>query len=218
MRRGDLLLAEGAGRGGGSRHVDSFAACGRPSGKLRAAAAAAEDFSHDQEGQTRSGVVRRRDHQHALAARHRGLSRRAEMGGEHRRSCSTASSRERQCASAYRMGGADALGGFSGIRCGDSQQYQRLPEGGRRTRDFTAGSDPGGVCEESGGGPGEGGRGARCGIVSVRAAGFAHLVWRHDRAKRRAIADAVARLGICNLLAQLEIADKGYRAQSSHCR
>ena len=43
------------------------------------------------------------------------------------------------------------------------------------------------------------GRGPRRGLVPVRAAGPAHLVRRHGRAKRPAIAHAVARLGVCGL-------------------
>ncbi len=87
VRCGDLLLAEGAGRRGGSRHADPVAACGCAAGELRARPAAAEDLPHDQEGQARCGAVRGRHHQHALAARHRGLSRRASSGPRaHRRS------------------------------------------------------------------------------------------------------------------------------------
>ena len=80
-------------------------------------------------------------------------------------------------------------------------------------------SRPGGVCQEPGRGPGEGRRGARCGIVSVRASGIAHLVRRHDRAKRSAIPDAVARLGIRKL--RRGTRDRRMRmhhAQSSDCR
>ncbi len=95
------------------------------------AAAVAEDLSHDQERQARSGVVRGCDHQYAVVARHRGLYRRAQMGGAHRRPCGVAGSRECQCRRAGGMGGADALGRLSRVRSGDSQQHERLPEGGR---------------------------------------------------------------------------------------
>ena len=45
MRRGDLLLAESAGRGGGARHVDSVAARGGAVGELCAAAGRCRRFS-----------------------------------------------------------------------------------------------------------------------------------------------------------------------------
>ena len=44
------------------------------------------------------------------------------------------------------MGGAHALGRFSRVRSGDSQQHQRLPEGGRSARDLACRRRPGGVC------------------------------------------------------------------------
>ena len=53
--------------------------------KLHAALAAAEDFPHDQGRQARRRHLRRRDHQHAVDAGARGLSRRADLGRRHRR-------------------------------------------------------------------------------------------------------------------------------------
>jgi hypothetical protein len=109
------------------------------------------------------------------------------------------------------------LGGLPRVGYGDSQQHQRVPQGDRRAREFTLGDRPGGVCQESSRDPGEGGRGARCGIVPVRAARFAHLVRRHHRAKRSPIADSVARLGVRQLpLATQEI--RTYCDQGSDCR
>ena len=97
------------------------------------------------------------------------------------------------------IGGLDPLGRFSGVRPGDSQQHQRVPEGRRSARDLPAAGGATRVCEEVVGGPGGAGGGLRCGLVPVRASGTAHLVRRHRRGRRRAIAHSLARLGICPL-------------------
>ncbi len=81
----DLLLAEGAGRRSGARHAGTLAARRGAIGKLHAALADAEDLPHDQGRQDRRRHLRRRDDQHALHARARGLSRRAHLGRRHRR-------------------------------------------------------------------------------------------------------------------------------------
>ena len=76
----DLLLAEGARRRGGARHADPVAARGGAARELQAAVAAAEDLPHDQGRQAQRRHLRGRDHQHAVDAVRRGLSRRARTG------------------------------------------------------------------------------------------------------------------------------------------
>ncbi len=200
MRRGDLLLAEGAGRRGGSRHVDSFPACGSSIGKLRAPSAAAEDFPYDQERQTRSGAVRRRDDQYAVVARHRGLSRRSEVGA-------SASAVSQRCKRARmpmrsvltewvaRTPWVDFLVSDAAIRSNTSvclkvvdERVTSLPEAAQAefAKNLAAILEKEGVALDA---------------ASYRSAppGLAHLVRRHGRAKRSASSDAVARLGICQL-------------------
>ena len=80
-----LLLAEGAGRRGRARHAHPVAARGRAARELHAALAAAEDLPHDQGRQAQRGHLRGRDHQHAVDAVRRGLSRRARLGEVGRR-------------------------------------------------------------------------------------------------------------------------------------
>ena len=79
-RCGDVLLAEGAGRRGRARHAGAFAARGGAAGELQAGVAAAENLPHDQGRQAQRRHLRRRDHQHAVDAVRRGLSRCAELG------------------------------------------------------------------------------------------------------------------------------------------
>ena len=81
----DLLVAEGARRRGSARHADPLAARGGAARELHAGLAAAEDFPHDQGRQGQSRHLRGRDHQHALDARHGGLSRHARLGEAGRR-------------------------------------------------------------------------------------------------------------------------------------
>ena len=76
----DLLLAEGAGRRGRARHAGAVAARGGAARDLQAGLAAAEDLPHDQGRQAQRRHLRGRDHQHAVDAVRRGLSRRAELG------------------------------------------------------------------------------------------------------------------------------------------
>jgi hypothetical protein len=80
-----LLLAKGAGRRGRARHADPVAAGGRAARKLHAALAAAEDLPAHQGQQAQPGHLRGRDHQHALDAVRRGLSRHARLGQVDRR-------------------------------------------------------------------------------------------------------------------------------------
>ena len=80
-----LLLAEGARRRGRARHADPVAARGRAAQELHAAVAAAEDLPHDQGRQADRGHLRGRDHQHAVDAVRRGLSRHARLGEVDRR-------------------------------------------------------------------------------------------------------------------------------------
>ena len=75
-----LLLAEGARRRGRARHADPVAARGRAARELHAALAAAEDLPPDQGRQADRGHLRGRDHQHAVDAVRRGLSRHAATG------------------------------------------------------------------------------------------------------------------------------------------
>ena len=84
-RCGDVLLAEGAGRRGRARHADPVAARGGAAGELQSAVAAAEDLPHDQGRQAQRRHLRGRDHQHAVDALRRGLSRHAELGEVGRR-------------------------------------------------------------------------------------------------------------------------------------
>ena len=103
-----LLLAEGAGRRGRARHADPVAARGRAARKLHAAVAAAEDLPHDQGRQAQRRHFPGRDHQHAVDAVRRGLSRRARMGEIGRRTGGAAGPRRRQCQGHRRLGGAHA--------------------------------------------------------------------------------------------------------------
>ncbi len=73
------------GRRGGARHADPVAARGRAPGKLHAALAAAENLPADQGRQAQPGYLRRRDHQYAVDAVRRGLSRHARLGEVDRR-------------------------------------------------------------------------------------------------------------------------------------
>ena len=82
---------------------------------------------------------------------------------------------------------------------GDSQQHRCLLESGRRARHLAARGRPGGICQEPGRDPGEGGCRARCGILSVGTAGVAHLVRRYRGAERPASPDTVARMGLRHL-------------------
>jgi phosphoserine aminotransferase len=65
--------------------------------------AAAEDLPHDQGRQADRGHLRRRDHQHAVDAVRRGLSRRAHLGEEPRRAQGPDRPRRRQCRRADRF-------------------------------------------------------------------------------------------------------------------
>ena len=76
----DLLLAEGAGRRGGARHAGAEPPRGGAARDLQAGMAAAENFPHDQGRQAQRRYLRGRDHQHAVDALRRGLSRCAELG------------------------------------------------------------------------------------------------------------------------------------------
>jgi len=74
-----FLLAEGARRRGRARHADPVAPRCRTARELQAGLAVAEDLPHDQGRQDQRGHLCRRDHQHAVDALRRGLSRRAEL-------------------------------------------------------------------------------------------------------------------------------------------
>ena len=76
----DVLLAEGSRGRGGARNHHSEPACGRTPCDLYAGLAIAEAVSPDQWRQAHRGLFRRRDHQHALDAVRRGLSRRPATG------------------------------------------------------------------------------------------------------------------------------------------
>ena len=62
-------------------------------------------------------------------------------------------------------------------------EHRRVPEGGRSARDVAQRRRAGGVREEARGVAGERGRSARRRLLSLRAAGPAHLVRRDDRAR-----------------------------------
>ena len=79
-RRRHLLLAEGARRRGRARHDRPLTARGGAAHDLHAALAAAENLPHDQQRQADRGHFRRRNHQHAVDAVRRGLSRYARLG------------------------------------------------------------------------------------------------------------------------------------------
>ncbi len=80
-----LLLAEGARRRSAARHAHPVAARGRAARKLYAVLADAEAFPHDQGRQAEPRDLRRLDHQHAVHALRRRLSRRAALGEGPRR-------------------------------------------------------------------------------------------------------------------------------------
>ena len=109
----DVLLAEGAGRRGRARHAGAFAARGRAARDLQAGVAAAEDLPHDQGRQAQRRHLRRRDHQHAVDAVRRGLSRRVELGKVGRRPQGADGARRRQSQGARRLAGKNALDRFS---------------------------------------------------------------------------------------------------------
>ena len=133
----DLLLAEGAGRRSRARHADPVAARGGAARELQAGLAAAEDLPHDQGRQAQRGHLRRRDHQHAVDAVRRGLSRRAELGEVDRRPQGPDRARRRQHQGAGRLEGEDAVDRFPGEGSGDPLQHLGVPEG-RRSRDHVA--------------------------------------------------------------------------------
>ena len=75
-----LLLAEGAGRRRRARHADPVASRRRAAGNLQAGLAAAENLPPDLRRQADRRHLQGRDHQHAVDAVRRGLSRRAATG------------------------------------------------------------------------------------------------------------------------------------------
>ena len=111
-----LLLAEGARRRGGARHAHPLPARGRAARELHAAMAAAEDLPHDQGRQAQRGHLRGRDHQHAVDAVRRGLSRRARMGEVDRRTVGAARPRRRQRAKSSPIGSSARSGSISSPR------------------------------------------------------------------------------------------------------
>ena len=101
-----LLLAEGARRRGRARHADPVAARGRAARELQAGLAAAEDLPHDQGRQAQRRHFRGRDHQHAVDAVRRGLSRYAAWAKVDRRPEGADRPRRRQHQGDRRLGGA----------------------------------------------------------------------------------------------------------------
>ena len=83
-------------------------------GKLHAALAAAEDLPPDQRRQAQRRHLRGRDHQHAVDAVRRGLSRHAAMGEIDRRAQGAVRARRRQCQRLGRLGDAHAVDRISG--------------------------------------------------------------------------------------------------------
>ncbi len=79
-RCGDVLLAEGAGRRGRARHAGALTARGGAARDLQAGLAVAKNLPHDQGRQAQRGHLRGRNHQHAVDAVRRGLSRHADTG------------------------------------------------------------------------------------------------------------------------------------------
>ncbi len=142
----DLLLAEGAWRRGRARHARALAARGRTARDLQAGLAAAEDLPHDQGRQAQCRHLRGRDHQHAVDAVRRGLSRRAELGQVDRRIEGADGARGRQHQSACRLEGEDAVDRFPRQGSCDPLQHLGVPEGrsippsprSRRTRNRTS--------------------------------------------------------------------------------
>jgi hypothetical protein len=94
----------------------SVAARGRAARELHAGLAAAEDLPHDQGRQAQRGHLRGRDHQHAVDAVRRGLSRRAELGQIGRRPQGPDGARRRQHQGARRLEGENAVDRFPGRR------------------------------------------------------------------------------------------------------
>ena len=126
-----LLLAEGARRRGRARHAHPVAARGRAARKLQAALAAAEDLPHDQGRQAQRGHLRRRDHQHAVDAVRRGLSRHARLGEIGRRPQGADRARRRQRQGDRRLGRAHAVDRLPRQGSGDPLQHLGLPQGRR---------------------------------------------------------------------------------------
>ena len=81
----DLQLAEGAWRRRRPWRADPRAARGRAARKLHPRPPAAQDLPPDQGRQADRRHLQRRDDQHAVDARGRGLDLRARLGGERRR-------------------------------------------------------------------------------------------------------------------------------------
>ncbi len=93
--------------------------------------AAAEDFPHDQGRQAQRRHLRRRNHQHAVDALRRGLSRCAQLGEVCRRSQGADRARRRQHQGARGLEGKNALGGFPRQRRVDPFQHVSVHEGCR---------------------------------------------------------------------------------------
>ena len=147
-------------------------------------------------GKLNAGHLRGRDHQHAVDAVRRGLSRRAAMGEVDRRAEGADRARRRQCQGDRRLGRGHALDRVPRERSGDALQHLGLPED-RRSGGRSASTDAQcGVRQGSGRAARKGRRRLRLRHPSRCAAGPAHLVRRDGRALRSRSADAVARLGL----------------------
>ena len=130
-----LLLAEGAGRRGRARHADPVAARRRAARDLQAGLAAAEDLPPDLGRQADRRHLQGRDHQHAVDAVRRGLSRRAGLGEVDRRARGADRARRRQFRGASTgFVGEARLARPSGRRSGDALQHLGLPVDRRSRR------------------------------------------------------------------------------------
>ena len=99
-------------------------------------------------GKLNEAHLRGRDHQHAVDAVRRGLSRCARLGEVDRRARCADRARRRQHQGDRRLGQAHALGRFPRARSGDALQHLGLPQGRRSGGDQACRRCAGGVRQE----------------------------------------------------------------------
>ncbi|KAI0563227.1 phosphoserine aminotransferase [Gracilaria domingensis] len=184
--RAHVLVAKGAGRRGGARHAGAVAARRGAAGDVRAAAAAAKDLPHDQEGQAGRGAVPGQRDQHGVHAVRGGLPGRAQVVREHRRAGGADRALAAQPGGAGGLCGAQRVGALPGEGEGAPLEHVGVPDAG-----------PGqGAGQAAGAHAGRRARGVRHQLVPRRAAGAARVVRRHGGGGRPARADALDRVGV----------------------